>query len=82
MVSLKSNADKIQVLGRGDYTYFGCGDAPSGRVLIFTIFSIGIGSGLGGDSTNYVTGACHFARKIGTHNSVDSGGFYGHNSTN
>ena len=31
--------------------------------------------GGGGNSTFYVTGTCHFARKIGTHNSVNSGGF-------
>ena len=31
--------------------------------------------GAGGNSTYYVTGTCHFARKIGTHNSVNSGGF-------
>ena len=30
----------------------------------------------GGDiSTYFLTGTCHFARKIGTHNSVNSGGF-------
>ena len=28
-----------------------------------------------GNSTYYVIGTCHFARKIGTHNSVNSGGF-------
>ena len=33
------------------------------------------GGGGGGNATSYVTGACHFARKIGTHNSVNSGGF-------
>ena len=32
-------------------------------------------SGGGGNSTYYVMGMCHFARKIGTHNSVNSGGF-------
>ena len=31
--------------------------------------------GGGGNSTYYVMGTCHFARKIGTHNSVNSGGF-------
>ena len=31
--------------------------------------------GGGGNSAYYVTGTCHFARKIGTHNSVDSCGF-------
>ena len=31
--------------------------------------------GGGGNSTYYVTGTCHFAQKIGTHNSVNSGGF-------
>ena len=29
----------------------------------------------GGNSTYYVTGTCHFAWKIGIHNSVNSGGF-------
>ena len=41
-------------------------DLPEGRVLL---------SGGGGNSNYYVTGTCHFARKIGTHNSVNSGGF-------
>ena len=31
--------------------------------------------GGGGNSTYYVTGTCHFARRIGTHSSVTSGGF-------
>ena len=31
--------------------------------------------GGGGNSTHYVTGTCHFSLKIGTHNSVNSGGF-------
>ena len=31
--------------------------------------------GGGGNSTYYVTGTCHFAQKIGTHNFVNSGGF-------
>ena len=31
--------------------------------------------GGGGNSTYYVMGTWHFARKIGTHNSVNSGGF-------
>ena len=31
--------------------------------------------GGGGNSTYYVKRTCHFARKIGTHNSVNSGGF-------
>ena len=40
-------------------------------------------SGGGGDiSTYHLTGTCHFARKIGTHNSINSGGFLGHNSVN
>ena len=29
---------------------------------------------LRGISTYHVTGTCHFAQKIGTHNSVNSGG--------
>ena len=29
----------------------------------------------GGILTYFLTGTCHFARKIGTHNSVNSGGF-------
>ena len=36
---------------------------------------VDVGSGGGGNSTYYVMGTCHFARKIGTHNSVNSGGF-------
>ena len=32
-------------------------------------------SGGGGNSAYYVTGTCHFSRKIGTHNSVNYGGF-------
>ena len=33
------------------------------------------GGGGGDNSTYYVMGTCHFARKIGTHYSVNSGGF-------
>ena len=29
----------------------------------------------GGNSIYHATGTCHFARKIGTHNSLNSGGF-------
>ena len=35
----------------------------------------GFSSRGGGISTYFLTGTCHFARKIGTHNSVNSGGF-------
>ena len=37
-------------------------------------YSLGGGGG-GSNSTYYMTDTCHFARKIGTHNSGNSGGF-------
>ena len=33
------------------------------------------GTSGGGNSTCYVTGTCHFAQKVGTHNSVNFVGF-------
>ena len=42
--------------------------------LLLSLHRGKLGGG-GGNSTYYVTGTCHFARKIGTHNSVNSGGF-------
>ena len=51
--------------------YFILDSAP---FSVFFVFADGNHGGGGGFSTHFLTGTCHFARKIGTNNSVNSGG--------
>ena len=75
MIKFYSLGDRILWFGRSSFIvwaieFHSLGDRDLGGGGISTYYLTG-----GGISTYYLTGTCHFAQKIGTHNSVNSGGF-------